>query len=166
MMDRVLFDANIYGLLITDRDFHKLHSVIEQQDVKIYGLDIIRKELKAAPSKLIGGVNTRASLLRAYTSFVCKEYETEKSFVDLADKYYTEYHKNGGIHPEEKLHNDFVIVACASMKEIPIVVSEDNATMASELAQAAYKEINNQLSIKVPTFIKFNEFKIKVNRTF
>ena len=62
-MKRLLLDTNIYGLLFADVDFHLIHSRLEQNkdELMIYGFDVIRKELKQAPKKVIKKVNIQAS---------------------------------------------------------------------------------------------------------
>lgn len=160
-MKRLLLDTNIYGLLMADKEFHLLHSKIEsnKNSLKIYGLDLVRNELKGAPRKKIKGVNIQASLLRAYSSFISKEYLFENRFEDIAEKYYAHYKVLGGSLSKNLLINDFVIVACASVKDIDIVASEDNATMLSELALKAYKMVNEREGIPFPKFIGYGGFK-------
>ena len=160
-MKRLLLDTNIYGLLFTDADFHNLHTLLgsKKEELMIYGYDVIRKELKNAPSKIIEKVNVRASLLRAYFSFTSKEYVLEETYLEIAEDYYQQYLIAGGSLSKEKLWNDFLIVACASVKEINIVVSEDNATLASEIAKIAYKSVNFKRKIRIPDFIGYEKFK-------
>ncbi len=55
------------------------------------------------------------------------------------------------------LVSDFLIVACASVKEIPVVVSEDNHTLASELAIKAYILVNQHRNVPKPQFIRYKE---------
>jgi len=160
-MKKFILDTNIYGLLFTDIDFHKLHTLLgnKKEEWRVYGYDVIRKELKKAPSKTIEKVNVRASLLRAYSSFISKEYVQEEIYLEIAEDYYQQYLTAGGSLTKEKLWNDFLIVACASVKEINIVVSEDNATLASEIAKIAYKNVNSTRKIRIPDFIGYETFK-------
>ena len=162
--NRLLPDSNIYGLLMADQELHKMHQKLEENNsmICIYGFDVIRKELKKAPRKVIQGVNIQASLLHAYESFVKKEYVSSQKFEELAGEYYKTYSSLGGNFPKEKLLNDFLIVACASVKSINIVVSEDNATMCSELSKKAYTMVNKARSIPLPLFIGYKEFKIAI----
>lgn len=162
-MNHLLLDTNIYGLLITDKDFHDLHSKLEAfkqtKQLLVYGLDVIRGELKASPRQKIGGINLQATLLRAYSSFTIKEYTLEDRFQEVADEYYRAYTQLGGNLPKNELNTDFLIVACASWKCINVVVSEDNATMLSELSINAYKKVNQQKNLHFPEFIGYQKFK-------
>lgn len=163
-MKRLLLDTNIYGILFADKDFHLLHELLEDEKgkLRIYGFDIVRKELKEAPRKDISGVNVRAALLRAYSAFTVKEYPLEEEFKTLAEQYYQQYLSLGGGYTREKLFADFLIVACASVKEINIVVSEDNATLASELALKAYAQVSQEKGLYLPQFIRYEQFKKEV----
>ena len=160
-MKRLLLDTNIFGLLFADSDFHVLHHLLEEQreELYIYGLNLIRQELKKAPGKVVGGVNVRARLLRAYSSFICEEYIVDNRVKDIAEKYFSVYTTFGGGFTKEKLWNDFLIVACASVKDIAIVVSEDNATMLNELAKKSYTETNVKEKLRLPVFIGYKLFK-------
>ncbi|HLC71543.1 MAG TPA: hypothetical protein VJI32_06030 [Candidatus Nanoarchaeia archaeon] len=160
-MKRVLPDTNIYGLLTVDPDLHTLHQQLEikKGDITIIGFSIIRKELKKVPKKVIDGINIQASLLRTYALFISKEYEMENSLVGLAQNYYEAYVSLGGTDVKEDIYNDLLIVACASLKNITIVVSEDNATLANQWFQKSYAIVNKKRGIMLPRFIKYKEFK-------
>lgn len=159
-MKRLLLDTNIYGLLFADPNFHHLHEKVQHiPALRIYGYDIIRKELKAAPRRVIRGVNIRASLLRAYSAFVVKEYATDGRLSTISASYHTAYRQQGGLASFRSLENDFLIVACAAVHGIDIVVSEDNATMLNELALRSYASVNRKLGIRTPSFIGYENFK-------
>ncbi len=160
-MKRLLLDTNIYGLLATDSEFPKLYSMIleKREQFLIYGFVLIRKELKDAPGKSHEGKNIRASLLHAYERMVSKEYPFTVLYKELAEEYYLVYHALGGSHPKEKLFPDSLIVACASAKQIPLVVSEDSATLGNEIALKAYSEVNLRRKISLPILIRYKKFK-------
>lgn len=160
-MERVLPDTNIYGLLTVDSDLHLLHKSLEfkKNEITIIGFSIIRRELKKVPKKIIDGINIQASLLRTYTYFISKEYEMENSLAELAEEYYKAYALLGGNMVKEDIYNDLLIVACASIKNITVVVSEDNATLANEWFKKAYIIVNKKRGILLPQFIKYKEFK-------
>lgn len=159
-MRRLLLDTNIYGRLFADKDFHRMHSRVENSSlIIVYGFDIIRRELKAAPSVVIEGVNVRAALLRAYASFVKKEYSIEPRITELSESYYKKYANFGSLTPYSVLKNDFLIVACASVHEIPVVVSEDRATMLNEFSVRSYSAVNAAKGLKNPSFISYERFK-------
>lgn len=161
----LILDTNIYGLLAVDKDLHTLHAILESKPFRIYGLDIIRRELKSAPRVIVKNVNIHASLLRAYSEHLSKEYSFEERFAELARAYYVSYCENGGSLPQETLFNDFLIVACASVKNIDIVVSEDKATMLGELQRRSYQQVNALQHIRMPRFIGYKEFKSSLLRT-
>ncbi|MBI2151603.1 PIN domain-containing protein [Candidatus Woesearchaeota archaeon] len=160
-MKRLMLDTNIFGLLVSDKDFHMMHSILEnnKEELRIYGLNLIRQELKMAPRTIIAGVNVQASLLRAYSSFTTSEYVIDEKLKIIAEEYFKMYSKLGGGYTKEKLWNDFLIVACASVKDISVVVSEDNATMLNEIAQKSYQIINQKEGLKLPDFIGYKLFK-------
>ncbi len=160
-MKRLLLDTNIYGLLAVDSDLHLCHQAFEQKREiwRIYGFSVIRKELKKVPRRVIDGVNIQASLLRAYSYFISKEYELEGGFETIAEQYYQAYVSLGGELPKKEIYNDLLIVACSSVKNIDLVVSEDNATLAHEFFRKVYASVNEELKLQMPVFIKYKKFK-------
>lgn len=54
---------------------------------------------------------------------------------------------------------NFLIVACASINELDIVVSEDNKTMLSEYAIRTYDTVNSLRSHRTPKFIHYEDFR-------
>ncbi len=165
-MKRLLLDTNIYGLLTVDPELHFFHSLVERKEVdfNVYGFSVIRKELKKAPRKIINGVNVQASLLRTYSYFAVKEYDLESNFENLADEYYKSYISFGGELAKEKIYTDLLIVACASVKNVDVVVSEDNGTMWTEVFRKAYTTVNINFNVGNPRFIKYKEFKTLFHR--
>lgn len=163
-----LLDSNIYGLIIAGKELHLLHSMLvnNKSSFRIYGFSVIRKELKKAPRVNVGGVNIQASLLRAYSSFIVREYDLDEKIGSLAEEYYLQYKKDGGGFTKEKLLNDFLIVACASLKAVHIVVSEDNSTMLNEIALKSYQKTNKEKDINRPVFIGYNEFRKRLGAGF
>lgn len=162
-MKRLLLDTNIYGLMVADPEAEMLKTAYEQQkSFLIYGFTVVRKELRETPkaSHLLGK-NLRVAMLSLYDAFV-KEHtlEVEENILlDVAKKYYLLYQEHGGGKSEKELHKDFLIVACASLKEMDIVVSCDDASMLSEISLQAYKEINAILKLKTPSFLDYNYLK-------
>lgn len=128
------------------------------ESIDLYGFEIVRKELRAT-RRVIVNMNLRMDLLRVYDDLVKKTYEVTESMKKLAEEYYLSYTKLGGSHPRGKLINDFLIIACASLKDLNIVVSNDVRTMLSEFAINAYKKVNKTKGINLPSFINYEEFK-------
>lgn len=159
---RSLPDSNIYTALLVGmlRDVHaKLLGLKSVGKMRIYGLDIVRKELKEAPKKLPGyDGNYVMDLLRLYDSLVDKGYEADERMRRLAQAYFLAYRGSGGGISEAKLSNDLLIVACASLKELDVVVSEDKSSMLSYYARNAYEAVNGAAGLAVPSFMSLKEF--------
>ncbi len=158
-MKRLLLDTNIYGYIVVDPDREKVHQIIHvKNDFLIYGLDIIRRELRSTKRSIVG-MNLRIDLLRVYDELAKKTYETSPEMEKLAQQYYQLYAEIGGTFSENELKNDFLIIACASMKNLDVVVSNDTKTMLNELAVKAYTTVNKINGIKLPNFISYEDFK-------
>jgi len=158
-MKRLLLDTNIYGFIVIDNKREKIHQTIHSNtNIDLYGFEVVRKELRAT-KRVIVNMNLRMDLLRVYDDLVKKTYEITDSMKKLADEYYLSYNKFGGTHPRSKLINDFLIIACASLKDLDIVVSNDVRTMLNEIAINAYKKVNEVKGINLPHFINYEEFK-------
>ncbi len=161
-MKRVLLDTNIYGLMVIDKDRDRLRDSIEQvKTVVIYGLPLIRKELRDTPKNIkVREVNLRNYLLRLYEE-VTKGRTLNITLKEesLADAYFTVYREIGGIASKQELIKDFIIVACASINSLDIVVSQDHKTMVSEKALKSYAIVNKIKKINLPGFLNYEEFK-------
>jgi len=109
-------------------------------------------------------MNLRLDLLRAYDELVKKSYDKTPAMERLSEQYYQLYAEMGGTSPKSKLINDFLIIACASLKDLDIVVSNDEKTMLNELAVKAYVSVNKLNNIQLPHFISYEEFKHALRR--
>lgn len=163
-MKRLLLDTNIYGEMVVDKELEELkvgHN-LNKNNLLIYGFSIIRKELRDTPkTKNHLGRNLRVALLSLYDEFVGNHFLdiNEEALMELAQKYYDTYKEFGGGYPENVLIKDYLIVACASQKGMDIVVSNDDASMLSELSLKAYNLVNETLQLKKPQFIDYVQFK-------
>ena len=158
-MKRLMLDTNIYGHIVVDDDRDDVHKTIHaNENISIYGFEIVRKELRATKRNVLG-INLRMDLLRVYDELVKRSYEVDKAVKTLANEYYESYLEIGGTHPKGKLFNDLLIIACASIKDLDIVVSNDVRTMINEFAITAYKKVNKTKGINLPGFINYEEFK-------
>ena len=72
----------------------------------------------------------------------------------LAIQYLNEYK---GSQSREKMLDDFIIVAVASLEKLDIVCTEDNKTMASKDSVIAYKKINDKNGLRTPSLITLKE---------
>ena len=161
-MKRVILDTNIYGLIVEKEHVEEVKELSRiRRDIVIYGFDIIRHELRnVSKNTFFRGHKLRVILLNLYDRMV-KNHALQKTRLveNLASDYYSTYIKLFGYMPKERMFNDFLIVACASINELDIVVSEDNKTMLSEYAIKTYDTVNSLRTHKTPKFIRYEEFR-------
>src|SRR3989338_3763349 len=164
-MKRVLLDTNIYEHLLKGINREILEKHISQNQVIFYGMDVIRKELRAIPKKrkeTVGGAakNLRNALLGLYDTLVGKHHLMAMAQMEeMASKYYLLYNSFGGKALKHEIIADFTIIACASLHELDIVFSEDSKTMISGEAVKSYHAVNLILGFKTPSFYRFRELK-------
>ena len=160
-MKRVLLDTNIYGEIAIDTHLELLREkVVSGEKAIFYGLDVVRKELRATPtSKKIGGKSLRILLLSLYDSIIRHEILAAREAEELAEHYFNVYSELGGIKSKDDIRKDFIIVACASIKKLDVVVSNDEKSMLSETALKAYAIVNGIKKIPEPDFIPYKDFR-------
>ena len=164
-MKRVLPDTNFYEFILKYLEVEKIRKIKESSVIVFYGIDIIRKELRATPKKKVEFVmdellKLRNALLLTYDLLVGKhQYRIDSKIGKLADNYYIAYKVLKGKATKDEIINDFKIVACASTHNIDILVSDDNKTMLSPESRKAYGSINSLNKLTTPNFIGFEEFK-------
>lgn len=165
-MKRVLFDTNVYTALLKEGEAGK--SVVVQAAAlgfRFYGFDEVRHELKAAPRMVAHfSENLRADLLRLYEEIIAREYSFEQKMMDLAVEYYNAYRSFGGGISHKDIITDFLIVACASLKEVDVVVSQDSGSMLNVYAKRAYAEVNSKHSLSVPKLWAYEAFKKEIEK--
>ena len=161
-MKRIILDTNIYGRIIEKKEEEKIKKLIEKRrDIILYGFDVVRKELRDVPKEVrVERRRLRLVLLALYDGLVRTHiYFTTSPIKQLTNEYYKVYKELGGKRSEKEMLNDFLIVACASIHELDIVVSEDNKTMLSDEAKKSYKIANSLRGYKMPDFIGYGEFR-------
>ena len=161
-MKRLLLDTCIYGELIIDKDIELIKQSSHKQKIVIYGLSFIRKELRAtSKTKQYQGKKLRLDLLSLYDELVKdKTLNVEEELArSIAKKYYQAYRQCGGNYSEQELLADYLIVACAALKGMDIVVSNDHATMLSDNSLRAYSLVNTTAQLQKPKFVDYQEFK-------
>lgn len=168
-MKRVILDTNIYEFALKEIDKEMLYGLVKRKIIMIYGSEVIRKELRDIPKERYVRVGDklnklRNALLSLYDLLVKMTYPTDEKTRDLAEKYFISYRSFGGFAPKEKIIDDFLIVACASLKNLDVVVSGDTRTMLSSKALSAYKTVNAIEKAKTPGFIGFEDFKNEIRR--
>lgn len=164
VMKKLLLDSCIYGELAVDKELDHLQEKFEQvEGIIVYGFSLIRKELRAtSKEKRHFGKNLRVAMLSLYDRFVKDKtlMVDEEKVSGIAQKYYDAYRQLGGGHGKAELWNDYLVVACASLKGMDIVASNDHATMLSENSLRAYALVNQALQLKNPKFIDYQHFKV------
>lgn len=161
-MKRVIFDTNIYGLIVEDKNRTKIRYKIEKERaVIVYGLPLIRKELRDTPRNIrVEGANLRNYLLSIYDE-ITKNHALRhlNEAENLASHYFIAYKELGGYSSRSEMLKDMIIVACASLNNMDIVISNDNKTMLSEKSVKSYKIINQVNKTNTPRFLNYEEFK-------
>ena len=153
---RVVFDTNIYGLIAEEATPELFSKIEASENIIIYGLNIVRKELRDTPKTVLkNGRNFRNLLLTYYDKLTDgHDLHTTKFAEALAKEYLNSY--SGGIS-KRKLANDFLIVACATLNTLDILVSDDNHSMFSKNAIEAYRKVNGQNGLKLPSFYSLKQ---------
>jgi hypothetical protein len=90
---------------------------------------------------------------------ISKSYDLTLETERLCEDYFITYKELGGAFGVNEMRNDFLIVACATIHEMDIIVSEDSRSLLSEDALKAYSIVNALYKRKNPAFIKYLEFK-------
>lgn len=161
-MKRLLTDTNFYGLLARDSGrLNVVGSIKTNKNLIIYGFKIIRDELMEIPKKMkIEGKNLRVDLLNLYDEITGKHnLKFTEIITQRADNYFKAYREFGGSRAKNEIINDFCIVACASLNNLDIVVSNDARSMLTENAIRAYNLVNSVIKKRTPQFISYEKFK-------
>ncbi|MBS3053884.1 MAG: PIN domain-containing protein [Candidatus Aenigmarchaeota archaeon] len=165
-MKRVIFDTSVYGKLVEEP---KLTDMILQKLSKefvIYGTDAIKNELRETPGHVFhGGKNLRNILLSLYRAFVRKDHHDlryNKLIAALAKDYLAGYRKRGGGISGKKLKNDMIIIATATIYKLDIVVSDDEKSMLTDVAVAAYRTVNKLYGLPDPNFKTYRSFRAEL----
>jgi|SRR3989338_3658529 len=160
-MKRTIFDTNIYGELAIDKDVTRIVEGIGKSNVAVYGLNVIRKELRDTPkSSIFEEKNLRITMLSIYDNLV-KDHtlNVTNAAMELAKEYGITYKNLGGGKSHDEMANDLLIVACASLNNLDIVVSDDCHSLCSEKAVQSYKIVNDLKKLRTPNFLRYNELK-------
>ena len=156
----MLMDAIVYGLILVDRDKDIVVARLkERHDVLFYGCEVIRNELRDTRRGGYQG-NLRMDLLRLYDQIVKKNYAVDISVHELASSY-SKASSDMGINPDKML-SDFLIVVCASLKNLDVLISNDTKSMAGAPVVAVYKIVNDIKKIRLPRFISYEQFKKEI----
>ena len=158
---RVLLDTNVYGYLLDQAEREWVDSLRGSDQFVFYGFKVIRQELRAIPRHLLhGNRNYRSLALGLYDHLVKERGFGLDSLVEaLAGEYARAYR---GRVSKQKLRNDFLVVACATLHRLDILVSDDEKTMLSGKAREAYREVNKRFAWPQPKFYTITEFRKRV----
>ena len=169
-MRRLLLDTNIYGLIVENQERQQFESLVEKTKVTIYGCSIIRKELRNTPKKekilTEQGIQKVRLLILSLYDTIIKNHEiniTDKT-IQLANKYLKQFSEITGKTVLDHLKNDFILVACASLNNLDVVVSEDHKTLLSKEAITAYRTVNTSEDLPLPFLITYEELKTLFRR--
>ncbi|MBS3156592.1 hypothetical protein J4442_00265 [Candidatus Woesearchaeota archaeon] len=167
-MLRVIFDTNIYGLLVEEKNIDIIGKrIADDKEFVIYGFKLIRKELRDVPKgEKLGKLKTRNLILTLYDKLTEGRYLENSIEIDkLALKFYNAYREFGGIKNWNKsnINIDFTLVACATFYKLDVVISDDSKTLLSKPALKAYKHICVKEGIWQPNLWRYSDLKIKFN---
>ena len=159
-MLRVIFDTNIYGLLLKEKDADELERKIkEDKEFVVYSYKPIRQEIRDIPKITRLSKKIRILLLNLYDRITGNHFlEHSIKITELARKYYDYYRNSGGIYGwDTSIRIDFMIVACASFHGLDVVYSDDNKTLLGKPALKAYKHINLKENLRTPSFLTYTD---------
>lgn len=164
-MKRVIVDTSSYEEILASFSQEELRLLEERRAYAVEGFVVVRKELRdISKLKILSmegkKVKLRLVLLSLYDNLTSgRSYSLDEVMVRTAEEYFNAYVKEEGKEKFEDLENDFEIVACASHKQVDIVVSEDRKTMVSKEALKAYEAVNRKLGLRMPLFSAVALFK-------
>jgi len=147
----VILDSNIYGRIIEEgKDGLALADKIKNdQSLVVHNFVLIRKELRRAPK-----------VLPIYDRIVAqRQIKETKQIKDLAQAYFQEYKRNGGVQGQRRMMNDFKIVACASILGCDIIYSDDERTLKHPIARKAYEDVNSKRGLRPPYLSSYQTLK-------
>ena len=164
-MSKVIFDTNIYGLLLKEKNSAEIEKKIkEDKNFIVYSYQPIRQEIRAIPKVTKLSKKARILLLEMYDRITAGHFlENSIQINKLALKFYNSYRTFGGIRnwKETNIDVDFTIVACATLYKLDIVVSDDSKTMFSKPAVKAFKHVTMKEGLWNPNFWKYSDLKMK-----
>ena len=160
-MLRIIFDTNIYSFIAKDNNGKEIAIRIKNnKDLRIYGYRLIKDEIKEIPKGLKhDGQRLRTYLINLYFDLIKEQYPELPRIKKLAEVYYTEFKKLGGKRSFHDLGVDFEIVACATIHNLDLVVSNDNKTLRGAISLNAYKNVNLRNKLKTPNFYNLEDLK-------
>lgn len=147
----MLLDTNVYGRMVEDKDdgLKVAESLAEDPEVVVRNFRLIRNELRRAPA-----------ILPIYDQVVSSKVVDETHEIrKLANTYFEEYKNHGGHQGRNAFMNDMMIVACATLAQCDIVVSDDQRTLGHPIARSAYATVNLKQALRTPSFLTYSDLK-------
>ena len=160
-MLRVILDTNIYSFIVKDKNTKEITEKIKNnKELKIYGYKLIKEEIKNTPkSRKYEDRKYRTLLINLYFSLIKEQYSELPNIKGLAEDYYKEFKRLGGNRSFEDIRIDFEIVACATIHNLDLIISDDEKTLKGDVALEAYKNVNLKNKMKTPNFYNYEDLK-------
>jgi hypothetical protein len=152
-MITALFDSNIYGRFVEEKEagLALANKIKQDPNILIHNFRLIRNELRKAPK-----------MLTIYDTLVANRIIAENNRIkNLAKQYFKFYKENKGVQSQKKIMNDFKIVACATILNCDLVVTEDQRTLLNPIAVKAYRHLNLKNNLRMPTLYRYHDLKRK-----
>lgn len=162
---RVILDTNIYGLIVERSEEEKIKELIKNAGVFVYGCSVVRNELRDTPKGIkqitpYGIRSLRIMLLNLYDSITINhELSVTEDTQRLAQKYLNRFKELTGQTVVGHLHNDFLLVAVASLNSLDLVISDDHKTLLSIDGVRAYDFVNAEEGLSKMHIITYEEVK-------
>jgi len=170
---RLLIDTSSYEEILLSFSEEDLTLLEKREEYAIEGFVVVRKELRDIPKKEMLAVGEgkiaklRLALLSLYDRLTAsRSYALDELMVKTAEEYFTAYVEEGGKNQFEELENDFEVVACASHKQVDLVISEDRETMRRGEALRAYEKVNSRKGLRMPLFLEVVDLRKKLRLAY
>ena len=161
-MNHLLLDSNTYGKIAIDPERAALIEQITKSHLVVHNFALIREELRnTSRSKTAHGTRRlRTILLAAYDQLTTNRVITvSPQITRMASEFYNEYKRLGGGVSKKRIHNDFKIVACATLIGCDVVVSDDHHSMRATKALRAYGRVAFAHHKRAPSFLAYRDLK-------
>ncbi len=170
IMRRIIFDTNIYGLIVKNNEEEKIKELIKKANAIVYGCSVVRNELRDTPTELkqitaYGIRSLRIMLLNLYDSMITKhELSINEKTEELVQKYLVRFKELTGQKVLDHLYNDFLLVAVASLNDLDLVISNDHRTLLSIDGVRAYDFVNAEEGLHKMHIVTYDELKRMLTR--
>lgn len=148
---RIMIDTSVW-IECRENDELKNDILSASQKFEIRSSEVAEDELKKSYifSKQ-KGIKLTEEWKLFYESIKRAVVKKRESAIKLPEEYYNEGRKVG--LKADEMVADLLIVASASLDAVDFIFTLNRRTMASSLAQAVYKTVNEKNKLKTPQFI-------------